>query len=241
MNRLKTEWMNGIQFYLNRPPRHQVAGHIIYFESPWALTSINQAQFWKHRDLPREYGDGSVHDCLSVDVSDWNTPGMIYGKPAAACSSRQIAHEVWEQIKAHLNTTGDAELTGDMLVTWFLDPGISFPAGPAGGADSADPLLVNTVGSWNNRPEAATAIPNLFLASDYVRGNTDLATMEGANEAARRAVNALLERSGSSAAPARIYDLYRTPETQGLKDADAVLYARGAPNMFDRVPSSVPL
>ena len=43
-----------------------------------------------------------------------------------------------------------------------------------------------------------TAIDNLFLASDYVRTYTDLATMEGANEAARRAVNAILDRTGST-------------------------------------------
>ena len=36
-------------------------------------------------------------------------------------------------------------------------------------------------------------IPNLVLAADYVRTHTDLATMEGANEAARRAVNAILD------------------------------------------------
>ena len=36
-------------------------------------------------------------------------------------------------------------------------------------------------------------IPNLVLAADYVRTYTDLATMEGANEAARRAVNAILD------------------------------------------------
>ena len=52
---------------------------------------------------------------------------------------------------------------------------------------------MNLVGSWALRPEATTAIPNLFLASDYVRTHTDLATMEGANEAARRAVNGLLD------------------------------------------------
>ena len=56
-----------------------------------------------------------------------------------------------------------------------------------------EPLLVNTVGSWAWRPNAATAIENLFLASDYVRTYTDLATMEGANEAARRAVNGILD------------------------------------------------
>ena len=41
--------------------------------------------------------------------------------------------------------------------------------------------------------------------SDYVRTNADLATMEGANEAARRAVNALLTAAGSTAAPCPIW------------------------------------
>ena len=62
------------------------------------------------------------------------------------------------------------------------------PAHP-GFLRNAEPLLVNLVNTWALRPEATTAIPNLFLASDYVRTHTDLATMEGANEAARRAVN----------------------------------------------------
>ena len=45
-----TEWMNGIQIYLTEdvPIAH---GHTIYVDSPWALTSISQAQFWKHVDL----------------------------------------------------------------------------------------------------------------------------------------------------------------------------------------------
>ena len=38
-----------------------------------------------------------------------------------------------------------------------------------------------------------------MLAADYVRTHTDIASMEGANEAARHAVNAILERADSSA------------------------------------------
>ena len=41
--------------------------------------------------------------------------------------------------------------------------------------------------------DAVTRIGNLFLAADFVRTHTDLATMEGANEAARRAVNGILD------------------------------------------------
>ena len=40
-----TEWMNGIQFYLcDDAPIGR--GHQIYLDSPWALTSVSQAQFW---------------------------------------------------------------------------------------------------------------------------------------------------------------------------------------------------
>ena len=85
--------------------------------------------------------------------------------------------------------------------TAFLDPDIVYPNPTA--AENLEPLLVNTAGSWDNRPEATTAIENLFLASDYVRTHTDLATMEGANEAARRAVNGILEQGGLHPAPLR--------------------------------------
>ena len=46
-----------------------------------------------------------------------------------------------------------------------------------------------------------------MLAADYVRTNTDLATMEGANEAARRAVNAILDATGSPAPRCAVFEL----------------------------------
>lgn len=71
-----------------------------------------------------------------------------------------------------------------------------------------EPLLVNRINTWNLRPEAWCAIPNLFFAADYVRTHTDLATMEGANESARRAVNRIIEVSGSKATKAKIWDMH---------------------------------
>jgi hypothetical protein len=52
-----------------------------------------------------------------------------------------------------------------------------------------------------------TSVPNLFLASDFVRTYTDLATMEGANEAARRAVNGILDAARSSAPRCEVWKL----------------------------------
>ena len=51
-------------------------------------------------------------------------------------------------------------------------------------------------------------MPNLFLAADYVRTYTDLATMEGANEAARRAVNAILNAEGSREERCELWKLH---------------------------------
>jgi uncharacterized protein with NAD-binding domain and iron-sulfur cluster len=191
---LTTRWMNGALFYLDRDVPI-VAGHAIYIDSAWALTSISQAQFWHGVDLER-YGDGRVRGILSVDVSDWTTPGPRTGKVAMACTREEIRTEVWGQLCDHLNDGPQPVLDDQHVLSWFLDPAIQFPNPSA--ATNLEPLLINTAGSWARRPDAATRIPNLLLAADYVRTNTDLATMEGANEAARRAVNAILAAGGRS-------------------------------------------
>lgn len=192
ISELKKEWMTGVMFYLDEdvPLEH---GHAIFIDSEWALTAISQRQFWPDVDLEQR-GDGRVEGVLSVDVSDWTKPGPVTGKAASACSKEEIRQEVWAQLVAHID---DGSLRESNVVTWFLDPAIEFPN--PGQATNAEPLLVNTKGSWAHRPDATTAIPNLFLAADFVRTNTDLATMEGANEAARRAVNGILAATGSTA------------------------------------------
>jgi uncharacterized protein with NAD-binding domain and iron-sulfur cluster len=193
--------MNGIMLYLDRdvPVIH---GHTIYIDSPWALTSISQHQFWPEVDL-EALGDGRVEGILSVDVSNWDAPGIVQSKPAMRCSPDEIRDEVWAQLKLHLDRPGREELEDANLLGFFLDPDIVFP-NPIR-ATNLEPLMINTAGSWAHRPDAVTAIPNLFLASDYVRTHTDLATMEGADEAARRAVNGVLDAAGSNQPPCRIW------------------------------------
>jgi uncharacterized protein with NAD-binding domain and iron-sulfur cluster len=231
MDDLFVDWMNGIQFYL-RKPLAIVRGHMTFIDAPWALTALTQAQFWPSRKFTRDYGDGRVVDCFSVDISDWDSPGIVYRKPAKRCTRPQIAKEVLEQIKLHLNDNGSDVLTDDMIHSWHLDPAIAWH--PSRGRNTNDePLLVNTVGTWPKRPQGRTKIPNLFLAGDYVQTNVDLATMEGANESGRAAVNALLDASGSKAAPVQMFKLYRPPEMEPLKQADAELYRAGQPNALD--------
>jgi uncharacterized protein with NAD-binding domain and iron-sulfur cluster len=237
LRHLETDWMNGIQYFLNRPPSLQVKGHVAFLETPWALTAIDQGLFWK-RDIARQYGAGDVADIYSVDISDFFTPGIIYGKPASECTPPQIANEVWTQMKRELTGYGETPLTDDMIVRWFLDPAITFSGGRA---TSSEPLLINTTGSLDDQPEAQTAVPNLLLAADYVRNDISLATMEGANEAAREAVTALLAQDGSNASPPTMGTLWRPSELDAAVRIDEQRYKAGQPNLLDIVPAGVPL
>ena len=217
------EWMNGIQFYLRRdvPIAH---GHVIHIDTEWALTSVSQLQFWRSMS-PDQFGDSDVRGVLSVDVSDWESPGSN-GRSAMQCSREEVVREVWTQLKRSINAEREL-LRDEDLHSWYLDPDIQDDPTHPGFLQNTEPLLVNLIDTWALRPEATTAIPNLFLASDYVRTYTDLATMEGANEAARRAVNAILHATGSHATRCEVWPLYEPLIFAPLREYDFVRFKLG--------------
>jgi len=57
-------------------------------------------------------GSGNVGGVLSVVISDWDAPGIVYGKPATNCTADEIKAEVWAQLKSHMG-----------LVMPNIDPG----------------------------------------------------------------------------------------------------------------------
>jgi len=216
----------GVQFFVDHY-LPLVNGHLALVDAPWALTAVAQKQFWPNTNLA-SFGDGRTRDVLSVIISNWDAPGTVHRKPATACTADEIAEEVWAQMKAHLDDS--AALPDDLPQSWFLDPAIRFPR--PGHAANDEPLLVNTVGSWANRPDARTTVPNLFLASDYVRTTTDLATMEGANEAARRAVNAILAKHRLDEEPCELFVLEEPSFLASLRQTDETRFDRGEPNIL---------
>ncbi|HTQ03675.1 MAG TPA: FAD-dependent oxidoreductase [Polyangiaceae bacterium] len=246
----QVEWMNGIQFYLTADVPI-ARGHINHVDTPWALTSISQSQFWP--DFPNaEYADGKVRTILSVDISAWDIPSPS-GKEARDCDYREVAEETWRQLKQSLNRD-QVVLSDDMLhptTPWHIDDDIvervrkerllarrerlhrAEKKRAQGNPDepdlltNAEPLLVNLVDSWDLRPEATTAISNLYLASDYLKTNTNLATMEAANEAARAATNAILAAAHSNATPCHIQPLVEP--FAGLRARDTERFRRKLP------------
>ena len=231
LDRLTVARMNGIQFYLKKDVKIN-PGHIIHIDSPWGLTSISEQQFWS-----RSY-TSPISGILSVDISDWDTPcDHKEHAPRIArqmSSAADIADEVWLQLKDSINSHGFADQLDDRnLADWILDNDVVvisksqipsvFTLGSAQNSD-LEPLLINVNGSWQYRPNADTNVDNLVLAADYVRTYSDIATMEGANEAARRAVNALLDRDGSSEKRCDIFPLEEPPIFKPFRDLDALNY-----------------
>ncbi|WP_327738384.1 FAD-dependent oxidoreductase [Streptomyces nojiriensis] len=229
-DKLETDWMTGIQFYLTERAE-LVHGHLNCIDSPWSLTAIQQAEHWPSRDFPADYGDGTAVDCLSVDISEWDKPGILYGKTAKQCTREEVAREVWAQLKASLNDTGRTLLTDSTLHSWFLDPGVDGLGTPH--PTNQDELLIHPVGTLHNRPSAGTRIPNFFLSGDYVAVDIDLATMEGANASARAAVNSLLDQDGSDAPRCTVHPMYRAPELEPAKRHDRWRHRLGLRNVFD--------
>ena len=249
LSRLQVAWMNGVQFYLSRDVPMSF-GHSIFIDGNWALTAVSQPQFWRDGAFPIErFGDGKVKGLLSVDISDWTDAGQFSTSlPASHCTREQVIEEVWQQLEAHLLDTEGQHFTREDRLSAHLDKDIECPTPemeaerrkalaesrgvlPAGHFDGdgdedidTEPLLINTTNSWADRPQAATGISNLFLASDYVRTHTDLATMEGANEAGRCAVNAILLADGSSAAPCKIWPLHEPWLLVPLRAIDWLVY-----------------
>jgi uncharacterized protein with NAD-binding domain and iron-sulfur cluster len=226
VERLETAWMNGLQFFLSEDVE-LTAGHAMYMDSPWALTSISQRQFWD----PAVYdvgdrGGPEIEGVLSVIVSDWDAPGVVHGKPARDCTPEEIRTEVWTQLERHLNRDGRRRLDESLVVDWLLDPELDHDGDSI---ENAAPLFVNTVGSLDDRPPADPDVDRLYLAGDYVRTETDLATMESANEAARRAANAVLDAAGRRP-DVRTWGLDEPSFLDPLKRQDERRYRLGLPH-----------
>lgn len=220
---LNVSWMNGMQLYLTKDIKIN-HGHTVYVDTPRALTSISQAQFWQDFDWSN-HGDGKIKNILSVDISDWFSPGILHGKAAKDCSPKEIVDECWAQLKKSLNVNGMELLKDEYLHTWNIDNSI-VPSIPA---INQEPLLVNNKNTWMLRPYSYTDISNFFLASDYVKTNTDLATMEGANEAARRAVNDILNISEYKGSYCKVWNLHEPWYLTFFRYKDTKRYAEGLP------------
>jgi uncharacterized protein with NAD-binding domain and iron-sulfur cluster len=237
---LQFGWMTGIVYHL-KERRELPKGHLLCLESDWALTAIEQTDTWKGVDT------GPWSTIVSVNVSDWfrSSPRAL---PASREKLDRVAKETWRQLGQHVHELADVpwDTVHYLPDSALTDPSAGF-RGPERSRDGEnvpmaafqnstltndEKLLINTAGSWDHRPTAKSAFANLVLAGDYVRTWTDFASMEGANEAGRRAARTILRHdehpAGSDSSPDRI-------ETFALPVPDELSFLQDAVRRVDRV------
>jgi uncharacterized protein with NAD-binding domain and iron-sulfur cluster len=215
---LTTSWMTGLVYYFSNDAT-LVNGHVIYADSPWALTSISPLPFWPNVS-GSNIGSGNVQSVISTIISNWDKPGTATAKTPKQCTENELIAEVIAQLNQHLQNIPGEQLISQAVVDSFLDPAISFDNNGVVSGNS-EPLLINTVGSYKRRPPPITQVQNLFLAGDYVRTLTNLATMEGACEAGRLAAMGILLRDGWSAGQRpHTFPLSESPIFDSLKFID---------------------
>lgn len=188
------EPMVGIQFWLKRDVR-LAAGHVVYPKARWAVTSVSQAQFWTQtfeRPLADVFGTPGLEGVLSAIVSGWEVQSDRIHKAPKDCTAAELAREVFDQI---VEGSG-ADLSWDDVIDFHVDSDIDFIATATGGTNAhcTTPLWVSPSGSYTDRPHPDLQCGNLYLASDWARTETDVGSMESADEAARRAVFAIAQR-----------------------------------------------
>jgi len=224
-----TSWMVGAQFFL-REDVPLCEGHVFFPRSPWALTAISQGQFWNRgRRGMSTYGDGSLRGILSVDISACFKPDRDGKRFVDETSREGILRRVFAQVLEGVDARTRRALERSMFAAHLDD---EVQVGPSG-VTNAGRLLVHPPGSWRDRPEATLAIPNLFLAADYVRTTVDLASMEGANEAGRRAARGALRSFGMADGDVKLFGFETLQRFDRLRALDRGLHAVGMPHLFD--------
>ncbi|MDX1468258.1 MAG: NAD(P)-binding protein, partial [Acidimicrobiia bacterium] len=161
--------LSGIQFYFDTEFQ-LVRGHVYYTDSPWGLSSINQAGLWHDQPYVSTKHYASV---LSVDIGDWRNPveiekpgGNKAKQSAAESTDDEIATEVWRQMTEALVNSG-ALTPGDVFpkpIWYTLDRNLVI--GKQGLiTHNLAPYLVPIVNDWEHRPGGPPWNPHGHSAS----------------------------------------------------------------------------
>jgi len=86
----------------------------------WMSTSARRRWEGRRGVFPCQIPAETVRGILSVDISDWEAPGEVFGKPARECSAKQIKEEVWTQLKHHVNSSEAANEAARRAVNCLL-------------------------------------------------------------------------------------------------------------------------
>ena len=199
--------------------------------SPWGFAFVSYTDIWSsvsHGRFPKIYGDGRAKQYASFDLWSWDLPGFN-GKTPLECSAEEFVDELLHQVQ--YVTSGRVSLRRQDLAHWQVNPAIQYRPGKTALLDEF--LWSMDKGCWTNQPAAMGKVRNMAFGATYARTWSGIDSMDAACEAASRATNEILERSGSNREKAYVYDGTPPAGFKQLWDEDDRRYRAGLPNQFD--------
>lgn len=239
---LKHDWMHGLQYSLDVEIPIP-SGAIGCVDTPWGITAVNYTSMWSSAAVSRHIPKDSK-TFLSLIVADWWSEGTGLKLNASVCTQAQLFDEAWHQFVESFREDNEIYplLKAHKPTSTMLGPGMTpldEPTAEGITFENNEQLFMNSAGSWEKRPDAVTSVDGLFLAGDFIKTNTDCASMESANEAARRAVNGILLRCGEEDNFCRLNPLQEPPWLGLLKALDRRMYAAGEAPFISTLPDKM--
>lgn len=222
---LAPSWLGGMQIYLKR--RRDYGAGVFTSAMPWLLAVVDDTAIW--RNYESRYGDGTVAQHLSIDLGAWEIPGILFGKTANWCTQRERFEEVRAQLR---HDTGDNSFLADEDIHSIIhNPSLSEPG--AGPIIHDEAGIGQDINNWAARPEVVSSIPNLFFGSAFAKTYGQIDSTDCANEAGKRAANAVLVAAGSNEPAAPVSGAEPPHLLKALWEEDDRRYDAGLPNVFD--------
>lgn len=217
-------WLGAAQIYLNRKV-HDSPGAA---GKPWLALFGDYSRLWTGAPFETRYGSGAELEYVTTDLVDWLQNGNLYGKPANYHSPDELLDEMLFQFRRYGNTEWDRQ----DIAQWHLNPSLSWDGHKL---SNDEPIAVMYPGVWSDQPEPETEIENLFIGATYARSVAGIDSMEGACEAGRRSVNAIIDRSGDQAEKAWVDSPEPPAPFKQIWEEDDRRFHAGLPNAFDIV------
>ena len=148
-------------------------GIVLLLDSRYEMSVYDNSQMWRS-----DTSDVTLGPMVSVCASDAQDLMPLVGQPGGA---QAIADLLLGELQRYVRFDREADI---LHCRTHLQ------------TNAGEELFINAVDTWDHRPRTTTALPDLFIAGDYVQTPVDVVTIEAAAMSGLMAAEAVRRRTG---------------------------------------------
>lgn len=183
-----------IYYYVDRKIYLDNENTLAYLpNTPWLLMVLPTGHIWGDEYMSR-YCNPDIKEIVSVGICEPYVEGLYIKKKWSECTQDEIKIEAWYQLihddDFRKNSCIQGEVDNINIIDFKMWDSFVYKHGKM---DTHEPKWANNTNTAQNRPNASTPIPNLFVAGAYSNTTTGLYSMESAAESGKIAAKKICE------------------------------------------------